>query len=75
MLPVFSEIVVPKSSFLVGGFVFLFFGFFSVFLLGLHLRHMEVPRHGVKQESKSPAYATAKPHLGLRPQLTATPGL
>ena len=32
---------------------------FSVFFLGLHLRHLEVPRPGVKSEMQLLAYATA----------------
>ena len=38
----------------------LFFFFFFLFLLRLHLRHMEVPRLGVKLELQLPAYATAR---------------
>ena len=41
--------------------VFAFFFFFP----GLHLRHMEVPRLGVKSELQLPAYATATATLGL----------
>ena len=33
------------------------FSFFS--FLGLHLRHMEVPRLGIKSELQLPAYTTA----------------
>ena len=49
-------------------------------LLGLHPRHMEVPRIGVKWELQLPAYArataTQDPNrvCDLQPQLTATPG-
>ena len=32
---------------------------FSIVLLGPHPQHMEVPRIGVEQELKPPAYATA----------------
>ena len=41
----------------------IFFFFFFLFFLGLHLRHMEVLRPGVKSEL----------HLQLTPQLAATP--
>ena len=47
--------------------------------LGLHPRHMEVPRLGIKSELQLPAYgrshsnARSKPHLQPAPQLTATP--
>ena len=35
-------------------------GFLFVFcILGLHMRHMEVPRRGVESELQLPAYATA----------------
>ena len=34
-------------------------GFFSFFFLGLHPRHMEVPKLWVKSELQLPAYATA----------------
>ena len=37
------------------GFVFVFLSFF----LGPHLKHMEVPRLGVKLELQLPAYTTA----------------
>ena len=33
--------------------------FVFVFFLGLHLRHMEVPRLGVEAELQLPAYTTA----------------
>jgi len=33
--------------------------FFSFCFLGLHLKHMEVPRLGVELELKLPAYAAA----------------
>ena len=33
----------------------------SFFFLGLHPRHMEVPKLGVKSELQLPAYATAMP--------------
>ena len=33
--------------------------FFSPFFLGLHLRHMEVPRLGIEWELQLPAYTTA----------------
>ena len=36
-----------------------FFSFFSLSFLGLHPRHMEVPRLGVWSELQLPAYATA----------------
>ena len=37
----------------------------SIYILGLHLWHMEVPRQGVKLELQLPAFttATATPHL------------
>ena len=37
--------------------------FFSFHLLGLYLRHMEVPRLGVKSELQLLACATARPDL------------
>ena len=39
---------------------FLFFIFFIIIIiiLGLHLRHMEVPRLGVESELQLPAYPT-----------------
>ena len=39
--------------------LFVFFFFFLVIFLGLHLRHMEVPRLGAESELQLPAYATA----------------
>ena len=40
---------------------FLFFFFFFLFcFLGLHLRHMEVPRLDIKLELQLPGYTTAK---------------
>ena len=38
---------------------FLNFFFFFFFFLGLHLRHKEVPRLGVKSELQLPTYTTA----------------
>ena len=38
---------------------FFFFFFFFPFFLGLHSRHMEVPRLGVKSELQLLAYTTA----------------
>ena len=54
-------------------FIYLFICF-----LGLHLRHMEVPRLGVESELQLPAYtshsnAGSEPHLRPIPQLMATP--
>ena len=63
-------------------FYFIYFYFcFLVFLpvLGLLLRHMEVPRPGVESQLSPPAYATAtamwgsEPHLQPTPQLMAMP--
>ena len=34
--------------------------FFSFFFLGLHLRHMEVPKLGVELDLELPAYTTAQ---------------
>ena len=51
-------------------FLLLFFCF-----LGLHPRHMEVPRLGVKSEVQLPAYTTVTwdlSRLQPTPQLTAT---
>ena len=33
--------------------------FIYLFILGLHLKHMEVPRLGIESQMKMPAYATA----------------
>ena len=38
---------------------------FVIFLLGLQLRHMEVPRLGVESELQLPAYTTATATQGL----------
>ena len=38
---------------------FLFILFLCIYFLGLHLRHMEVPRPGVELELKLPVYTTA----------------
>ena len=53
--------------------------FFFFFFLGQHLKHMEVPRLGVKVELQLPACSThsnarSELHLQATPQLTATPG-
>ena len=40
-------------------FLFLFFLFFFFCFLGPHLRHMEIPRLGVKLELQLPVYTTA----------------
>ena len=37
------------------------FGVFCLFVLGLHLQHMEIPRLGVESELQWQAYATAMP--------------
>ena len=57
-------------------FLFLFINFF---ILGPHLRHMEVPSLGVELELQLLAYTTAtamgdpsEPHLLPTPQLMAT---
>ena len=42
-----------------GPFCFFFFFFFFFFFLGLHLRHMEVPRLGVELELRLLAYTAA----------------
>ena len=59
-----------------GGLFFFFFFFFFCFL-GLHPRHMKVPRLGVQSELQLPVYttATATPDPSLQPtsQLMATP--
>ena len=47
-----------------------FFGF-----LGSYLRHMEVPRLGVKLELQLPAYTTATANAGSEPCLQPTPQL
>ena len=39
--------------------IYIFFFFFFLVFLGSHLRHMEVPRLGVKLELELPAYTTA----------------
>ena len=49
-----------------------------VFVLGLHLPHVEVPRQGVQSElqpglHQSHSNAGSKPHLRPTPQLTARP--
>ena len=55
-------------------FLFCFFGFLSfqkifiylfIYFLRLHLRHMEVPRLGVKQELQLPVYTKATATLDL----------
>ena len=40
-------------------YLVLSFFFFLFFFLGLHPRHMEVPRLGIESELQLPAYATA----------------
>ena len=58
---------------------YLFIYLFIFVFLGLYLRHMEVPRLGVKSELQLLAYTTAtalwdlEPCLQPTPQLTATP--
>ena len=52
-------------------------GFFGLFVFvfsfsGLHLRHTEVPRLGVKLELQLPAYATATAMWGSKPCLRPT---
>ena len=49
--------------------------FFSLFFLGLHPQHMEVPRLEVKSELQVPAYATAAatPDLSLICNLCHSP--
>ena len=42
-----------------------FFFFFFFFFLGLHPRHMEVPRQGVQSELQLPPYTTATATLDL----------
>ena len=55
----FKFIFIPIAS-----LPFSFFpSFFFFFSLGLHLRHVEVPRLGVESELWLPPYATAIPDL------------
>ena len=56
MGPSNSLTTVPRQELLVL-FVFIFYLFFV--FLGLHLKHMEVPRLGIKLELQPPAYTTA----------------
>jgi len=44
--------------------IFIFFSFFFLVFLGLHLWHMEVPRLGFKSELQLPAYTTAHSNTG-----------
>ena len=59
---------VPSAAYI------LFFVCYFVFL-GLHLRHMEVPRLGVESELQLPAYSTTTVTPDLRPVLQPTPQL
>ena len=64
----------PRQELLVL-FVFIFYLFFV--FLGLHLKHMEVPRLGIQSELQLPVYATATAmqdpsHVWDTPQLMAT---
>ena len=61
-------------------FIYDYYYFLSFVFLGLHLRHMEVLRLGVKLELLLPACTHQshsnvgfEPHLRPTPQLTATP--
>ena len=45
-------------------FVFCFFFVFFFFILGLHLKHIEVPRLGVELELQLPAYSRAHSNAG-----------
>ena len=49
---------------------FLSFPFFCI--LGPHLRHLEVPRLGVKSELQLPSYTTATAMQAYMPHLQAT---
>ena len=59
---------------------FIFSPYIDIFcFLGLHPRHMDIPRLGVESELQLPAYARATTHTGPdwvcnlhTPQLTAT---
>jgi len=59
------------------GIFYLFIALIFVFL-GLHMRHMEVPRLGVELKLQLQAYTShtnsgSEPHLRPTPQLTAMP--
>ena len=43
--------------------------FFSLFFLGPHLQHMEVPRLGLELELQLPAYTTATATARSQPHL------
>ena len=65
-------------------YIYIYIYILSFVFLGLHLRHMEVPRLGVKLKLQLPARATdtspchrhsnvsSEPYLALTPQLRAT---
>ena len=56
MALVFPVAIIPLRSVVSISCLYFFFFFF---LLGLHLRHMEVPRVGIESELQPPAYTTA----------------
>ena len=58
VLPVSKRKGRATSVYLFSFFLLLFFFFLSFIFLGLHLRHMEVPRLGVQSELQLPAYTT-----------------
>ena len=62
LMSCFLKSVVYTSSLWI--FVILHNEFFFFFFLGLHLRHMEVPRLGVWSELQSLAYTTAQGNTG-----------